>query len=79
VSTSVLDEAGIVSETRVDDPTITPVPSSESTVHLAPAVKESAEEDTRVSSLEKQLANAIANEDYERAATLRDEINRLKG
>ncbi len=79
VSTSVLDEAGIVSETRVDGPTITPVPSSESTVHLAPAVKESAEEDTRVSSLEKQLANAIANEDYERAATLRDEINRLKG
>jgi bifunctional DNase/RNase len=79
VAASVLDEAGIVSESRVDDPTITPVPASESTVHLSAATKETVEEDTRVSSLEKQLANAIANEDYERAATLRDEINRLKG
>lgn len=79
VSASVLEEAGIVSEARVEEPGAVPLPASESTVHLSPATKESVEEDTRVSSLEKQLANAIANEDYERAATLRDEINRLKG
>lgn len=78
VSTSVLDEAGIVSETRVDDPISHVDSSTEATVYLAPAAKETVEEDTRVSSLEKQLANAIASEDYERAATLRDEINRLK-
>lgn len=78
VSTSVLDEAGIVSETRVDDPISNVDPATEATVHLAPATKETVEEDTRVSSLEKQLVNAIASEDYERAATLRDEINRLK-
>jgi bifunctional DNase/RNase len=79
VSASVLEEAGIVSEARVEEPGAVPLPTSESTVHLSPATKETVEEDTRVSSLEKQLANAIANEDYERAATLRDEINRLKG
>lgn len=78
VSTSVLDEAGIVSETRVDDPISNVDPATDATVHMAPAAKETVEEDTRVSSLEKQLANAIASEDYERAATLRDEINRLK-
>lgn len=77
VSASVLDEAGILSETRVDDPST--VPAAESTLHLSAASKEPVEDDSRVSSLEKQLANAIANEDYERAATLRDEINRLKG
>jgi bifunctional DNase/RNase len=79
VAASVLDEAGIVSETRVEEPGTMPLQTSESTVHLSAATKETVEEDTRVSSLEKQLANAIANEDYERAATLRDEINRLKG
>jgi hypothetical protein len=79
VSASVLDEAGILSETRVDDPASASVPAVESTLHLSTAAKEAVEDDSRVSSLEKQLANAIANEDYERAATLRDEINRLKG
>ncbi len=79
VSASVLDEAGILSETRVDDPVSASVSAAESTLHLSTAAKEAVEDDSRVSSLEKQLANAIANEDYERAATLRDEINRLKG
>lgn len=79
VSASVLDEAGILSEARVEDPGASTASAAESTVHLSAASKEAVEDDSRVSSLEKQLANAIANEDYERAATLRDEINRLKG
>lgn len=78
VSAAVLDDAGIVSETRVDDPVVSQSPASEPTMHLSSTAKESVEEDTRVSSLEKQLAHAIATEDYERAATLRDQINRLK-
>jgi len=36
-------------------------------------------EETTVASLQDQLREAIENEDYERAAKLRDEINKLKG
>jgi len=36
-------------------------------------------EETTVASLQDQLREAIDNEDYERAAKLRDEINKLKG
>ena len=35
--------------------------------------------DTKVASLQNQLREAIEKEDYERAAKIRDEINRLKG
>lgn len=35
--------------------------------------------ETKVASLQEQLREAIEKEDYERAAKLRDEINRLKG
>ncbi|VAX21661.1 hypothetical protein MNBD_IGNAVI01-31 [hydrothermal vent metagenome] len=36
-------------------------------------------EETTIASLQDQLREAIENEDYERAAKLRDEINKLKG
>ena len=36
-------------------------------------------EETSIASLQDQLREAIENEDYERAAKLRDEINKLKG
>lgn len=36
-------------------------------------------DDTTVASLHDQLRESIENEDYERAAKLRDEINKLKG
>jgi protein-arginine kinase activator protein McsA len=35
--------------------------------------------ETKVASLQDQLREALEKEDYERAAKLRDEINRLKG
>ncbi len=35
--------------------------------------------ETKVASLQDQLREAVEKEDYERAAKLRDEINRLKG
>ncbi len=79
VSESVLAEAGIVSDLRMDESGAEVASTPEAKVQLSTSVKETAEEDTRVTSLEKQLASAIASEDYERAAKLRDEINRLKG
>lgn len=42
-----------------------------------PFPKQSSE--TKVASLQDQLREALEKEDYERAAKLRDEINRLKG
>ncbi|MEN8191651.1 MAG: bifunctional nuclease family protein [Bacteroidota bacterium] len=36
-------------------------------------------EETTAASLQEQLRESIENEDYERAAKLRDEINKLKG
>ncbi len=47
----------------------------------APELKhpKATKEETTVASLQDQLRESIDNEDYERAAKLRDEINKLKG
>lgn len=73
VASSILDEAGILSDPQIlEDP---PKPESAALLEAEPT----AGVDSRIAVLEKQLANAIASEDYERAARLRDEITRLKG
>ena len=46
-------------------------------IEKKPFPKQSSE--TKVASLQDQLREALEKEDYERAAKLRDEINRLKG
>jgi len=68
VAPSVLEEAGIPTE-------------EEGVASLAqPEVAEEAPEPlTRVEKMEQQLEKAIQDEDYERAAKLRDEIARVKG
>lgn len=68
VAPSVLDEAGIPTE-------------EEGVASLAqPEVaEESPEPMTRMEKMEQQLEKAIQDEDYERAAKLRDEIARVKG
>lgn len=73
VSAAILDEAGIVS-----DPQVAETAAETQTVAAEPA-PEPVSDDSRITSLEKQLAAAVAAEDYERAARLRDEITRLKG
>ncbi|MDA0683964.1 MAG: bifunctional nuclease family protein [Bacteroidetes bacterium] len=73
VSVSVLDEAGIPTE---EEESLTSVESSETEVEADP---EPAEEQPRspLEQLEEDLAGAIADEDYELAAKLRDDITRL--
>lgn len=70
VAPSVLDEAGIPTEEE----------GVTSLARSTPAAEESAPEPmSRVEKMEQQLEKAIQEEDYERAAQLRDEIARLKG
>lgn len=68
VAPGVLDEAGIPTE-------------EEGVASLAQTEthEEAAEPLTRVEKMEQQLEKAIQDEDYEKAARLRDEIARLKG
>ena len=67
VDSSILEEAGIVSES--DDDSSLSVSSQE---------QEQPEEMTRLEKLENELQTAIETENYEKAARLRDEIQKLK-
>lgn len=77
VSKSVLDEAGIDAEAQdeSDDP-MAGVPSGESISSATSTKPKSPEE--KLADLQKQLDQAIKNEDYEKAAKIRDQINNLK-
>ncbi|HEX7072160.1 MAG TPA: bifunctional nuclease family protein [Rhodothermales bacterium] len=69
VAPGVLDEAGIPTEEEGVASLAQPEPQQE----------EAAEPLTKVEKMEQQLEKAIQDEDYERAARLRDEIARLRG
>jgi len=72
VSAPVLEEAGIPTD---DEGDLSEVVSGE-----APApVEEETEPKSDLDRLQGQLDQAIADEDYEAAARLRDEINKMKG
>lgn len=73
VSQEVLDEAGIPTD---DDDDMEPLelPEEESK-----AVESEGEKKTDLEKMQENLDRAIAEEDYETAASLRDEINKLKG
>lgn len=79
VSDHIVEEAGIETDPQMEEQEDSPpmpetqtsdVPSEEP---AAPSSKES-----RIRMLEKSLTTAIAEEDYEKAAKIRDELNRLK-
>lgn len=70
VAPSVMEEAGIPTEEEGATP---------SPVAQTAAEPEESTPKTRLERMEQQLASAIQEEDYERAAKLRDEIQRLKG
>jgi bifunctional DNase/RNase len=77
VSSEVLGEAGIVAEEgeqEEESEYSEPEPHAEETAGAA-----GPDEKNRLDVLRKHLDTAIQNEDYERAAKLRDEINKLKG
>jgi len=67
VDSEILEEAGILSETEV-----------EGTITKAPKSQEQSEEMTKLEQLEDELQTAIDTENYEKAARLRDEIQKLK-
>ena len=69
VAPSVLDEAGIPTE----EEGISSLTSQEATAESA------SQSMSPLERMEKQLEEAIEEEDYERAAELRDEIDRVKG
>ncbi|MEF8815682.1 MAG: bifunctional nuclease family protein [Salinibacter sp.] len=70
VAPAVLDEAGIVAEDESD---------ISSLAEQAEETSSSEEEEgTELEQMQKQLEEAVEQEDYERAAELRDEIQRLE-
>ena len=71
VASSVLDEAGIPADDG-DDDEAEPVAEREAPDPAKKAM-------SRLDRMESQLEKAIADEDYETAAKLRDEIARMKG
>lgn len=82
VSTSVLDDAGIVSEEL--DPKATSDTTEKRTSTAKPTAAtnpESSSEsvETRIELLQNNMDAAIQAEDYELAARLRDELQKLKG
>lgn len=82
VATSVLDDAGIVSDEL--DPKATKEPTEKKTSTSKPATAtnpESSSEsvETRIELLQNNMDAAIQAEDYELAARLRDELQKLKG
>jgi len=70
VAPAVLDEAGIVAEDESDISSITE--------QAEEASSGSGEEGTQLEQMQQQLEEAVEEENYERAAELRDEIERLK-
>jgi len=70
VAPAVLDEAGIVAEDESD------ISSLAEQAEETSAPEE--EEGTELEQMQKQLEEAVEEEDYERAAELRDEIQRLE-
>jgi bifunctional DNase/RNase len=79
VATTVLNEAGIVSDAADNDnvSTFEAKPTDEKTKKSKDV--QSSNPETRIQLLQKNLNDAIAAEDYELAARLRDELERLKG
>lgn len=69
VESSILDEAGIVSEDQ----------ESELGTQTVESSSEKSPEMTKLEKLETELKTAIDTENYEKAARLRDEIQKLKG
>lgn len=69
VATEILDEAGIVSEEKTEQ---------EGSQAMQEATGQSAEM-SKLEKLEAELQTAIDTENYEKAARIRDEIQKLKG
>lgn len=86
VTDTILNEAGIVSEEGEEDDIESALSGSESETgaeesgyEAASSEKEKEESPkSKLEELQKDLKSAIENEDYEKAAKIRDQINKLK-
>ncbi len=81
VNSSVLDEAGVIVKEEYDileEDEITK-PSESSSKQTTVIEKSQEDFQKKIQALNKQIEEAILNEDYELAAKLRDEIKRLQG
>lgn len=83
VATSVMDEAGLASDADgegddVPDLSTPDVPEPRAS-RPVPAPASPPTPGNRLDALEAQLQSAIEQEDYEKAARLRDELSRLRG
>ena len=86
VSMEIIEEAGILSDQEEDPENPETHQSESTTLHEETQGSEPSESPTETGTteselkkLEKNLANAIEQEDYEKAARLRDEIKKMKG
>ncbi len=80
VSDHIVDEAGIETDPQMEEQEEGPSISEPGEVSAAPDEPPAASsKESRIRMLEKSLTAAIAEEDYEKAAKIRDELNRLKG
>ena len=79
VSDHIVDEAGIETDPQVEEQEEGPS-MQETQTPDAPADEPAptSSKESRIRMLEKSLTTAIAEEDYEKAAKIRDELNRLK-
>lgn len=81
VATSVMEEAGLTSDPDSDDAPDLSTPDEPEVRASRPAPTPAATPapGNRLDALEAQLQSAIEQEDYEKAARLRDELTRLRG
>ncbi len=77
VAPMVLDEAGIPTED--EDMEGAPAPTTTPQAPDAPEEEKVEAPKSRIDEINAELEKAIADEDYEKAAKLRDEINRMSG
>ncbi|MDI6401143.1 DUF151 domain-containing protein [Balneolaceae bacterium ANBcel3] len=78
VSEHIIEEAGIASEVSQEEGEQASFPEPEKPPASKAAASPADNKETRIKMLEKSLDSAIADEDYEKAAVIRDELNRLK-
>jgi bifunctional DNase/RNase len=80
VAKSIIDEAGIESEPDADTETAAADSAEEAEDPIESAVNVPGREgESRLRDLEKNLKIAISEENYEKAAKIRDELKKLKG
>lgn len=87
VSDHIIEEAGIESDPQAEEEgeqneegeEEAAFSDTKSSAVSSEETSSSSSKESRIKMLEKNLTTAIAEEDYEKAAKIRDELNRLKG